>query len=109
MQKACSIDTVRRLQSKHGELLVMVTQRGCPPCPPFRTKVKRLTKGKKIMVVEVPAEDTRCDPLLDKLHVTETPTLLHIKGKSIRRIDDETMQKDLQGIIAKASLKRHKK
>jgi thioredoxin-related protein len=86
-KNACGLG-LAKIRSQHpGGAFMIVTQKGCPPCPPMKRLLKKAV-GKRSAIVELPVEDAKCMPLIDRLKVTESPTIIYVKGKTLRRITE---------------------
>lgn len=109
-KNACSLGLERLKQNNPDGFFAIVMKKGCPPCKPMRKLVKK-TVGKRLTVVEIPADDLRCDPIIDKLRITESPSVLFFKGKTVKRISegdktDDDIRAQIAVIVGKKPQKR---
>ena len=105
-KSACGIG-LEQARTKHGKegFFAIVTQKGCPPCPPMKRLLKKSVGGKRT-IVELPVEDAKCQPALDRYRVTVSPTILFFKGKSVKRITegdktDDQIRAQIAAIVGK--------
>jgi hypothetical protein len=105
-KNACGTGLAQLKAKFAGEgFFAIVTQKGCPPCPPAKRLLKKAV-GRKLRIVEIPVEDERCDPILTQLKVTDSPSIFFFKGKrtvSITRGDktDDQIRAQVAAVMGK--------
>ena len=89
MQKTCSIDGLQRFREKNKDgAVAIITQKGCEPCTPQKKALKAIVGN--LPIIEIPAEKTECDAILDELKVEDTPTVLFFAHGDMKRVSDGT-------------------
>lgn len=88
-ERACDIDTIRKLFTDNPKLVLVYTGQGCTRCEPFMETVKEELKDKPVTLAEIELGkgEYECELAADAFDVRGTPTLLYFKeGKLVKRI-----------------------